>query len=199
MRRSRSAGPARLTTSSRTRRSIRHRRGVVERLKARSLIEVAHDPSDGRKLLVCATAAGLALIAHTVAVRRRRDRTDLRQPEPRRANWLSCSCCARCWHSKTYPCLALCNVSHYSHAFALRLNAAAGAAARCASSSVAQDRLGREGRGVESAPLWHHTARLAIAQGPGTEADSPAPSGGSPCRGINTTSIGGSSANVKIG
>jgi DNA-binding MarR family transcriptional regulator len=41
-------------------------RGVVERLKARSLIEVSHDPNDGRKLLVRATPAGLALIDRTV-------------------------------------------------------------------------------------------------------------------------------------
>ncbi|WP_322880499.1 MarR family winged helix-turn-helix transcriptional regulator [Pandoraea sputorum] len=41
-------------------------RGVVERLKARQLIEVTTDPSDGRKLLVRATPEGLALIDHTV-------------------------------------------------------------------------------------------------------------------------------------
>jgi MarR family transcriptional regulator, lower aerobic nicotinate degradation pathway regulator len=41
-------------------------RGVVERLKTRALIEVLPDPSDGRKLLVRATAAGLALIERTV-------------------------------------------------------------------------------------------------------------------------------------
>jgi DNA-binding MarR family transcriptional regulator len=41
-------------------------RGVVERLKARSLIEVSADPSDGRKVLVSATEAGHALIARTV-------------------------------------------------------------------------------------------------------------------------------------
>jgi DNA-binding MarR family transcriptional regulator len=41
-------------------------RGVVERLKARSLIQVMHDPSDGRKLLVRATPSGLALIDRTV-------------------------------------------------------------------------------------------------------------------------------------
>jgi MarR family transcriptional regulator, lower aerobic nicotinate degradation pathway regulator len=41
-------------------------RGVVERLKARSLIRVAHDPSDGRKLLVQATPPGLALIDRTI-------------------------------------------------------------------------------------------------------------------------------------
>ncbi len=39
---------------------------MVERLKARALIEVLPDPSDGRKLLVRATAAGLALIDRTV-------------------------------------------------------------------------------------------------------------------------------------
>ncbi len=41
-------------------------RGVVERLKTRALIEVLPDPNDGRKLLVRATAAGLALIDRTV-------------------------------------------------------------------------------------------------------------------------------------
>ncbi|MEK6347644.1 MAG: MarR family winged helix-turn-helix transcriptional regulator [Burkholderia sp.] len=41
-------------------------RGVVERLKARSLIEVLPDPSDGRKLMVRATASGMALIDRTV-------------------------------------------------------------------------------------------------------------------------------------
>ncbi|MGU4701496.1 MarR family transcriptional regulator [Burkholderia cepacia] len=41
-------------------------RGVVERLKARALIHVTHDPSDGRKLLVQATQSGLALIERTV-------------------------------------------------------------------------------------------------------------------------------------
>ncbi len=41
-------------------------RGVVDRLKARSLIEVLPDPDDGRKLLVRATQAGLALIERTV-------------------------------------------------------------------------------------------------------------------------------------
>lgn len=41
-------------------------RGVVERLKARKLIEVKPDPNDGRKLLVQATEDGLALINRTV-------------------------------------------------------------------------------------------------------------------------------------
>ncbi|MGC7403102.1 MarR family winged helix-turn-helix transcriptional regulator [Pandoraea pneumonica] len=41
-------------------------RGVVERLKARKLIEVNADPNDGRKLLVQATEDGLALINRTV-------------------------------------------------------------------------------------------------------------------------------------
>src|SRR5579863_5513885 len=41
-------------------------RGVVERLKARALIEVLPDPSDGRKLLVRATQPGIALIERTV-------------------------------------------------------------------------------------------------------------------------------------
>ncbi|SOE94377.1 transcriptional regulator, MarR family [Burkholderia sp. D7] len=41
-------------------------RGVVERLKARSLIEVLPDPLDGRKLLVRTTPEGLALIDQTV-------------------------------------------------------------------------------------------------------------------------------------
>lgn len=41
-------------------------RGVVERLKARGLIDVAADPSDGRKVLVTPTAEGTALIERTV-------------------------------------------------------------------------------------------------------------------------------------
>lgn len=41
-------------------------RGVVERLKARELIEVGADPSDGRKLVVRPTPMGLALIERTV-------------------------------------------------------------------------------------------------------------------------------------
>jgi len=41
-------------------------RGVVERLKARSLIVVSPDPLDGRKLLVRTTPEGLALIDQTV-------------------------------------------------------------------------------------------------------------------------------------
>ncbi|VVE65335.1 MarR family transcriptional regulator [Pandoraea anapnoica] len=41
-------------------------RGVIERLKARNLIDVEPDPSDGRKLLVRATPDGLALIERTV-------------------------------------------------------------------------------------------------------------------------------------
>lgn len=41
-------------------------RGVVDRLKARALVEVLPDPNDGRKLIVRATATGLALIDRTV-------------------------------------------------------------------------------------------------------------------------------------
>jgi DNA-binding MarR family transcriptional regulator len=41
-------------------------RGVVERLKARALVEVTQDPSDGRKLVVNATPQGEALIDATV-------------------------------------------------------------------------------------------------------------------------------------
>ncbi|MFM0248866.1 MarR family winged helix-turn-helix transcriptional regulator [Paraburkholderia sediminicola] len=41
-------------------------RGVVERLKARALIEVSADPNDGRKLVVRPTPAALALIERTV-------------------------------------------------------------------------------------------------------------------------------------
>ena len=41
-------------------------RGVVERLKARGLIDVAADPSDGRKVLVTPTPEGAALIERTV-------------------------------------------------------------------------------------------------------------------------------------
>jgi DNA-binding MarR family transcriptional regulator len=41
-------------------------RGVVERLKARGLIEVLPDPTDGRKLVVSATKLGEELIDQTV-------------------------------------------------------------------------------------------------------------------------------------
>jgi DNA-binding MarR family transcriptional regulator len=41
-------------------------RGVVERLKARSLIVVSPDPLDGRKLLVRTTEEGLALIDQSI-------------------------------------------------------------------------------------------------------------------------------------
>lgn len=41
-------------------------RGVVERLKARSLIVVSPDPLDGRKLLVRTTPEGLALIDQSI-------------------------------------------------------------------------------------------------------------------------------------
>jgi MarR family transcriptional regulator, lower aerobic nicotinate degradation pathway regulator len=41
-------------------------RGVVERLKARELVEVTPDPTDGRKLVVSATAHGEKLIDETV-------------------------------------------------------------------------------------------------------------------------------------
>ena len=41
-------------------------RGVVDRLKSRALIEVNADPEDGRKLVVRATAAGIALIERTI-------------------------------------------------------------------------------------------------------------------------------------
>jgi MarR family transcriptional regulator, lower aerobic nicotinate degradation pathway regulator len=41
-------------------------RGVVDRLKARKLVEVAPDPTDGRKLVVNATRQGEALIDATV-------------------------------------------------------------------------------------------------------------------------------------
>lgn len=41
-------------------------RGVVERLKARGLIAVAPDPSDGRKVLVTNTAEGNDLVERTV-------------------------------------------------------------------------------------------------------------------------------------
>ena len=41
-------------------------RGVVDRLKARALVNVAPDPSDGRKLIVSATAQGKELIEQTV-------------------------------------------------------------------------------------------------------------------------------------
>lgn len=41
-------------------------RGVVERLKARALVEVLPDPKDGRKLLVNATPEGEELIDQTV-------------------------------------------------------------------------------------------------------------------------------------
>jgi DNA-binding MarR family transcriptional regulator len=41
-------------------------RGVVERLKARALIEVGPDADDRRKVIVRPTAAGVALVEHTV-------------------------------------------------------------------------------------------------------------------------------------
>jgi DNA-binding MarR family transcriptional regulator len=41
-------------------------RGVVDRLKARSLLVVAPDPADGRKLVLKVTDEGLALVAATV-------------------------------------------------------------------------------------------------------------------------------------
>lgn len=41
-------------------------RGVVDRLKSRALIDIGGDPQDGRKLVVRATAAGLALIEQTI-------------------------------------------------------------------------------------------------------------------------------------
>ena len=41
-------------------------RGVIERLKVRSLIQVTPDPTDGRKLIVRTTAAGLAMVKHVV-------------------------------------------------------------------------------------------------------------------------------------
>lgn len=41
-------------------------RGVIERLKSRSLVAVDHDPEDARKLVVTPTASGLALISRTV-------------------------------------------------------------------------------------------------------------------------------------
>jgi DNA-binding MarR family transcriptional regulator len=41
-------------------------RGVVDRLKARGLIEVSHDPADKRKVLIRATRAGEALVREMV-------------------------------------------------------------------------------------------------------------------------------------
>ncbi|MCT9069911.1 MarR family winged helix-turn-helix transcriptional regulator [Cupriavidus gilardii] len=41
-------------------------RGIIERLKARELIAVSHDPSDRRKVVVTVTPAGLALIDQTI-------------------------------------------------------------------------------------------------------------------------------------
>ena len=41
-------------------------RGVIDRLKARALIEVGSDPLDGRKLVVRPTAEGVKLIERTV-------------------------------------------------------------------------------------------------------------------------------------
>jgi MarR family transcriptional regulator, lower aerobic nicotinate degradation pathway regulator len=41
-------------------------RGVVDRLKSRALIEVSADPEDGRKLVIRATEAGIALIERTI-------------------------------------------------------------------------------------------------------------------------------------
>ncbi|QEZ48410.1 MarR family winged helix-turn-helix transcriptional regulator [Cupriavidus oxalaticus] len=41
-------------------------RGIIERLKARKLIAVSHDPNDRRKVVVTVTPGGLALIDETV-------------------------------------------------------------------------------------------------------------------------------------
>lgn len=41
-------------------------RGVVERLKARGLLEVSHDPDDKRKVLIRATEEGEALVGKMV-------------------------------------------------------------------------------------------------------------------------------------
>ncbi|ODV41569.1 MarR family transcriptional regulator [Cupriavidus sp. UYMMa02A] len=41
-------------------------RGIIERLKARKLIAVSHDPNDRRKVVVTVTDTGLALIDETV-------------------------------------------------------------------------------------------------------------------------------------
>ncbi|HEY0297344.1 MAG TPA: MarR family transcriptional regulator [Bordetella sp.] len=41
-------------------------RGVIDRLKVKKLISVAHDPQDKRKVLVTLTAAGTALVRKTV-------------------------------------------------------------------------------------------------------------------------------------
>ncbi|AOY91327.1 MarR family transcriptional regulator [Cupriavidus sp. USMAA2-4] len=41
-------------------------RGVIERLKARKLIAVSHDPNDRRKVVVTLTPAGLDLVRETV-------------------------------------------------------------------------------------------------------------------------------------
>ncbi len=46
-------------------------RGVIDRLKARTLIEVSADPQDGRKLVVRPTAEGVRLIEQTVPFARR--------------------------------------------------------------------------------------------------------------------------------
>jgi DNA-binding MarR family transcriptional regulator len=41
-------------------------RGIIERLKSRGLIEISHDASDRRKVLVTLSAAGLELVENTV-------------------------------------------------------------------------------------------------------------------------------------
>lgn len=41
-------------------------RGIIERLKSRELIEISHDETDRRKVLVKLSAAGLALVEQTI-------------------------------------------------------------------------------------------------------------------------------------
>lgn len=45
-------------------------RGIVERLKARGLVQVTADPADGRKLILRTTAPGLATVNRVIPVAR---------------------------------------------------------------------------------------------------------------------------------
>src|SRR5690606_21285235 len=65
-------------------------------------------------------------------------------------------------------------------------------------SMAAFTRSGVNGTSLSRTPVASNMA-LAIAAGPGTEADSPAPSSGLPLAGINMTSISGTSGNFRMG
>ena len=68
----------------------------------------------------------------------------------------------------------------------------------CASASAARITSGVKGGRRKRTPVASNNA-FAMAAAPGNDADSPVPIGGSPWRGIITTSITGTSRNVRIG